>query len=274
MNLIWEDVTYQKDAGFVRIIPLADLRRQGFPSNTKVSRLVVVPQVNRRGRLILNLSAPIYTAIHQSRRADKTSKILQPSVNRTSVPAANRNGVDDLGRVLPGLLQYMYDTPPEWTILWSKLDFSDGFWRMVVEGGHEANFLYLLPPRHPTDVTHAVMSGALQMDRTVLLPSHHHHMSPHRTAYGCLHTHRRNICATPLRKICRSATRVQTERDATRLRLYLCAQGLCRRLHSRHIRATGSPQFPIRTMGRSRLPARYPRSFPTARHHRTHQRTR
>ena len=165
IRLIWDDVQYQADAGFIKIVPLAQLRQQGFPANTKVSRLAVVPQTDRRGRLILNLSAPVHGAA-LSRQPRKPKLPLQASVNDTTVPAPERSGVDHLGQVLPGLLQYMLDTPSEWTIHWSKLDLSDGFWRMVVQGGLEPNFLYVLPIQTAADPVHVVLPGSLQMGWT------------------------------------------------------------------------------------------------------------
>ena len=144
VRLIWGDVQYQADAGFIKIVPLEQLRQLGFPPNTKVSRLAVVPQTDRRGRLILNLSAPVHGS-GPTRRSRGPKVPLQASVNSTTVAAPERSGVEHLGQVLPGLLQYMFDTSPEWTIHWSKLDLSNGFWRMVVQGGLEPNFLNVLP---------------------------------------------------------------------------------------------------------------------------------
>jgi len=165
VRLIWDDVQYQADAGFIKIVPLDQLRNLGFPSNTKVSRLAVVPQTDRRGRLILNLSAPVHFS-GPTRQSRGPKLPLQASVNSTTVAAPERSGVELLGQVLPGLLQYMFDTPPEWTIHWSKLDLSDGFWRMVVQGGLEPNFLYVLPTRQPSDPIHVVLPGSLQMGWT------------------------------------------------------------------------------------------------------------
>jgi len=165
VRLIWDDVQYQADAGFIKIVPLDQLRARGFPSNTKVSRLAVVPQTDRRGRLILNLSAPVHSS-GPSRRSRGPKLPLQASVNSTTVAAPERSGVEHLGQVLPGLLQYMFDAPQEWTIHWSKLDLSDGFWRMVVQGGLEPNFLYVLPTRQPSEPIHVVLPGSLQMGWT------------------------------------------------------------------------------------------------------------
>jgi hypothetical protein len=58
VKLIWEDVQYQERLGFVRILTEKELRHE-LPLNLKVSRVAIVPQVNRRGRIILNLSAEV-----------------------------------------------------------------------------------------------------------------------------------------------------------------------------------------------------------------------
>lgn len=54
-QLVMEDVMYQVEAGFSEIV-LWDSIKDNPPSNLKVSPLAVIPQTNRRGRLILDLS--------------------------------------------------------------------------------------------------------------------------------------------------------------------------------------------------------------------------
>ena len=56
--LIEEDVVYQVQAGYAEIVEWEWLKRNQ-PSNLKVSPLAVVPQKNRRGRMILDLSFPV-----------------------------------------------------------------------------------------------------------------------------------------------------------------------------------------------------------------------
>jgi hypothetical protein len=55
LNLIAKDVAYQVKAGYVQVIAREDLHRLR-PPNLKVSPLAVVPQQNRRGCMILDLS--------------------------------------------------------------------------------------------------------------------------------------------------------------------------------------------------------------------------
>jgi hypothetical protein len=88
---------------------------------------------------------------------------LQPSVNATTAPAECQDAVQDLGNALPGLLAYMYDTNPEWTIHWSKVDLSDGFWRMIVDQASVLNFMYQMPKRADDEPVQMVLPSALQM---------------------------------------------------------------------------------------------------------------
>ena len=63
--------------------------------------MAVVPQVGRRGRIILDLSFPVYQDL------DGVVTITQESVNDTNVLQALSVPVKEIGRVLPRLLQYM-----------------------------------------------------------------------------------------------------------------------------------------------------------------------
>ena len=51
--------------------------------NLKISPLACIPQTNRRGRLILDLSSPVYRPQAGFKRK-VTAKILQPSVNTST----------------------------------------------------------------------------------------------------------------------------------------------------------------------------------------------
>ena len=53
--LVKEDVEYQVKAGYVEVILWKELRRL-CPKQLKISPLAVIPQRNRRGRMILDLS--------------------------------------------------------------------------------------------------------------------------------------------------------------------------------------------------------------------------
>jgi hypothetical protein len=59
IKLAHEDIQYQVDAGFSKIMLWSDLQKLR-PRNLKISPMAVVPQKDRRGRLILDLSFPVY----------------------------------------------------------------------------------------------------------------------------------------------------------------------------------------------------------------------
>jgi hypothetical protein len=56
--LVKEDVAYQVKMGYAEVISWKELQRLR-PENLKISPLAVVPQRNRRGRMILDLSFPV-----------------------------------------------------------------------------------------------------------------------------------------------------------------------------------------------------------------------
>jgi hypothetical protein len=68
-------------------------------------------------------------------------------VNDTTKLSAPDILVKEIGKVLPRLLHIMRDTPAGLHILFSKLDISDGFWRLIVHESDSYNFVYVLPRR-------------------------------------------------------------------------------------------------------------------------------
>ena len=114
--LIWEDIGYQKEAGFVRIVSEADLLGILRNPNLKISRIAVVPQTNRRGRIILNLSAQVDMGSIRKKGQRRPRKLVHPSVNETTVPAADQAAVQDLGTARPALLKFMFEADCAWEI--------------------------------------------------------------------------------------------------------------------------------------------------------------
>ena len=76
------------------------------PKNLKISPVAVVPQVNQCGRIILDLSFPVYQEING------IITVTQKSVNELTVLQAPSRSVKEIVKLLPQLLQYMHDTPP------------------------------------------------------------------------------------------------------------------------------------------------------------------
>jgi len=69
----------------------------------------------------------------------------QASVNDTTTLRAPSVPVKEIRRVFHRLLHYMRDTPASLHILFSKLDISDGFWRLIVQQVDCFNFTHVLP---------------------------------------------------------------------------------------------------------------------------------
>ena len=73
---------------------------------------------------------------------------LLPSVNDATVRMAPEEAIDQIGTVLPRIIEALAPAPIPMDgvdIIFRKLDTKDGFQRMVCEEGEEWNFTYVLP---------------------------------------------------------------------------------------------------------------------------------
>lgn len=164
VELIWDDIQYQEEAGFVRVVSESVLfGGDKIPEELKMSRVAVVPQENRRGRIILNLSAEVNLGRRRATGRRRWKDEIHPSVNETTAEADEQAAVKALGTALGSLLMYMFDTTSTWEIDWQKVDLSDGFWRMITEAGKEYNFVFQLPEREGDTERHYVVPSSLQM---------------------------------------------------------------------------------------------------------------
>ena len=167
-QLIADEMEYQVAAGFSEIMLWTDIQSLR-PRNLKISPLAVIPQVGRRGRLLLDLSfavqAPCKSPGKRYRNYLPTLIPLAQSVNNTTLKQSPEYPVKELGRVLPRILHFMATVPVEETIMFAKIDLSDGFWRMLVAESDKWNFAYVLPGvvGQPTRL---VIPHALQMGWT------------------------------------------------------------------------------------------------------------
>jgi hypothetical protein len=159
MALVVEDVMYQVEAGFSEIITWDSIAANP-PKNLKVSPLAVIPQTDRRGRLILDLSF----GVRWSSGPNK-GKIFQPSVNLTTTKLSPAEPIQELGKVLPRIIDFMATAPQGQTVMFSKIDLSDGFWRMIVNQDDCWNFAYVMPDP-PGSPIRLVIPHALQMGWT------------------------------------------------------------------------------------------------------------
>jgi hypothetical protein len=153
--LFKEEVAYQIKAGFNQVVLWEDIKRL-CPCHLKISPVALIPQVGRRGRIILDLSFPVYQEV------DGVVTVTQKSVNDTTVLTAPSIPVKEIGKVLPQLLQYMRDTPAGLHIFFCKLDISDGFWQLVVHEVDCFNFAYVLPQEVGKPIR-IVIPAAVQM---------------------------------------------------------------------------------------------------------------
>jgi hypothetical protein len=161
ISLVHEDIEYQVQAGFSKVVLWSDIKHN-LHRNFKISPVAVVPQPNRRGRIILDLSLPVRRQNQKVRRRHRMGDVIQESVNDTTEHLAPVEAVKAIGQVLPNLFQFMADTPQEEIIAFSKIDLSDGFWRMIVEENSKWNFCYVMPDPDGSP-TRIVVPSALQM---------------------------------------------------------------------------------------------------------------
>jgi hypothetical protein len=108
LELIQEDIAYQVRAGYAEVVEWSWLR-ENLPAQLNISPLAVVPQANRRGRMILDLSFPVLRQTQkkpgQKRKREREARdILQASVNDTTIRLAPEAPVKELGNVLKRLL--------------------------------------------------------------------------------------------------------------------------------------------------------------------------
>ena len=141
----------KEQQGFATIFKWEDLKKN-LPRELKLSPLAMIPHKSRKYRAILDLSFELMLAGY-----------LLPSVNDATKKCAPEDAMDQIGSVLPRIIEALASAPLEdGDIMFSKLDIKDGFWRMVCEKGQEWNFAYVLPshPGHPPEI---VVPSALQM---------------------------------------------------------------------------------------------------------------
>jgi hypothetical protein len=156
--LVHEDVQYQVDAGFSKIVLWEDLN-QLKPRRLKISPIAVVPQKNRRGRLVLDLSFPVYP---ERTKTNPRPDPIQAGVNETTIQLASQEPVRAIGNVLRRVLTLLDSAALDEVIMLAKIDLSDGFWRMLVEEDQQFNFAYVMPDP-PGQPTCTVVPVALQM---------------------------------------------------------------------------------------------------------------
>ena len=158
MSTVHEDIQYQVDAGFCKILLWEDLKTLQ-PHNLKISPILVVPQKDRRGRIILDLSFPVYP---ERTKGNPRPDPIQPGVNKTTIKLAPQEPVREIGNVFRRVVTLMDSAALDEVVMMSKIDLSDGFWRMLVQEDDMWNFAYVMPDA-PGTPTRIVVPSSLQM---------------------------------------------------------------------------------------------------------------
>ena len=158
--LVHEDIDYQVKAGFTEVVYWDEIK-DSLPKHFKVSPVAVIPQTGRRGRIILDLSFPVRRPPIKGQKR-RMGEVIQESINVTTQKLAPTEPVKEIGNVLPRLFHFMASTPEDQEIRLSKVDLSDGFWRLLVEPAQKWNFCYVMPDP-PGARTRIVVPSALQM---------------------------------------------------------------------------------------------------------------
>ena len=83
-------------------------------------------------------------------------------MNASTTALSPKPPAQELGRVLPRIFDFMAAVPPEESIMFRKIDLSDGFWRMRVPASDRWNFAYVLP-QPPGELLRLVIPSALQI---------------------------------------------------------------------------------------------------------------
>lgn len=87
---------------------------------------------------------------------------VQPSINESTNKLAPTKPVHEIGQVLPRLFHFVAATPEDQEMRFSRVDLSDGFWRLCVEPTQKWNFCCVMPDPPGTRVR-IVVPSALQM---------------------------------------------------------------------------------------------------------------
>ena len=82
----------------------------------------------------------------------------------TKIISSAAHAMHELGNVIPRIIWTMAMSPNNGvSILFSKIDLKDGYWRMCVSEEDAWNFAYVLPQEHLDEEIYLVIPDALQM---------------------------------------------------------------------------------------------------------------
>jgi hypothetical protein len=122
------------------------------PPELKVSPIAAIPHKSKEFQSILDPSFWLQL---------KNGGFLK-SVNDTTVKAAPKGALDQLGHALSRIIHTFAEANDDAKIFMAKWDIKDGFWRMACKAGEEWNFAYVLP-QEQNQPTMLVIPTSLQM---------------------------------------------------------------------------------------------------------------
>ena len=158
-KVLREETMEKVKEGFAKIVKFGDLLRD-MPKKLKISPVAMIPHKSRQYRAILDLSFNL----------EMNGKKMS-SVNDGTVSTAPQHSMNELDRVLNRMISLIASAKNETQpFLFSKLDISDGFWRVKIRNEGRWNFCYVLPSEVPEDIDiediDIVVPSSLQMGWT------------------------------------------------------------------------------------------------------------
>jgi hypothetical protein len=80
---------------------------------------------------MLALSFPVRRPLQQ-KSSRRMGKVAAKAVNDTTEKLAPQGPVREIGQVLPRIFHFMATMPADQEIRWSKVNLSEGFWRLII----------------------------------------------------------------------------------------------------------------------------------------------
>ena len=130
-----EEALEKEQKGQCKIVEWEQLKRDGIPTQLKISPIAMIPHKSRKFRAILDLSFAI--------RLQDGSYVT--SVNDGTTLEAPAGAIDQLGHSLKRIIHAFAEAQEDAKIFMVKFDIKDGFWRLNCAQGEEWNFAYVLP---------------------------------------------------------------------------------------------------------------------------------
>ena len=140
--------------GTCRLVKWDDIKHNPL-KNLKILPIAAIPHKSRNYIMILNLAYNL-----------KLNSNKLPSVNKTTNRELTpQHEMYKLGNVIPRIIILTMTMSPDngVSILFSKIDLKDGYWRMCVNEKDAWNFAYMFPKEKPEEEVYLVIPNALKI---------------------------------------------------------------------------------------------------------------